>query len=61
VQAVDEGLMHRHIVSCMEMSSNHIEELISLRGDEHNASPSPVGSEGADEVHALVLPGNRCR
>jgi hypothetical protein len=41
------------------MQLNHIEESISLGGDQHNTSPDPIKREGAVEVHALVLLGNR--
>jgi hypothetical protein len=39
----------------VEMKSNHIEESISLGGDQHNASPDPLESEGAIEVHCNTL------
>jgi hypothetical protein len=58
VEAVDKGLVPRHIVCGMEIQSNHIEESISLGGDRNNASPNPIESEGVIEVHAPVLLGN---
>jgi hypothetical protein len=58
-QAIDEGLVLCHIVCYMEMQSNHLEEPISLGGDQYNASPSHIESEGAAKVHASVLLANR--
>jgi hypothetical protein len=61
VHAIDEGLILCHIVCCTEMPSKHVEELISLGGDQHKASPRSVESEEVVEVHAPVLPGNQGR
>jgi hypothetical protein len=58
-QAINKGFVLWHIVCCMEIQSNHLEELISLGGDQYNTSPSPVESEGAAKVHAPVLLANR--
>jgi hypothetical protein len=33
VETVNEGLILCHIVCCVEMQSNHVQELISLWGD----------------------------
>jgi hypothetical protein len=59
VQAVDECLIRRQIVGCVEVQSNHVEESISLRGHQYNASPGPIESEVAVEIHAPVLLGDR--
>jgi hypothetical protein len=42
VHAIDRGLIFDHIVCHAEVQTNHVEELISLRGDQHNASPAPL-------------------
>jgi hypothetical protein len=60
-QDIDECLIFRHIVGHTEVQSNYIEELMSLRGDQCYASPSPVEGERAIEIHALVLLGDRGR
>jgi hypothetical protein len=54
---VDEGLIFCYIVGRVEVQSNHIEEPISLGGDQHNTSPAPAKSERAIEVHSPVLLG----
>jgi hypothetical protein len=61
VEALDEGLILCHIVHCTEMQSNHIDDSISLGGDQHHASSGPVESEGAVKVHAPVLLGSQGR
>jgi hypothetical protein len=38
-QAVDEFVIFCHVAGCAEVQSNHIEEPINHRGDEHNAPP----------------------
>jgi hypothetical protein len=43
----------------MEVQSNNIEEPISLRGDQYDASPGTVEGEKAIKIHALVLLGDR--
>jgi hypothetical protein len=58
-QAVDQCLIFYHIVGCEEVQSNHVEEPISLTGDQYDASPGPVESEGAIKIHAPVLLGDR--
>jgi hypothetical protein len=60
-QVVDDGLILHHIVCYAKMQSNHVEEMISLGGDQHNASPDPMESEGAVKVHTPVLSGNQGR
>jgi hypothetical protein len=40
-KAMDEGLILHHIVYA-EMQSNHVEEPISLGGDQHHAPTSPL-------------------
>jgi hypothetical protein len=57
--AIDECLVFCHIIGHEEVQSNHVEEPISLSGDPYYASPGPVESEGAIEIHALVLLGDR--
>jgi hypothetical protein len=58
VQAVDEGLILHHIVSCVEMQSGHVEELIPLIGEISTMPPpTPVESERVIEVHAPGSPG----
>jgi hypothetical protein len=57
-QAIHNSLVLRHIVCHAEMKSNHVQELITLEGDQHNTSPNPIKSEGAIKVHAPVLSGN---
>jgi hypothetical protein len=58
-QAIDQYLIFCHIVGCEEVQSNHIEEPISLKGDQYDASPGPVESERAIKIHAPVLLGDR--
>jgi hypothetical protein len=58
-QAVDKFLVLYHIVSCMEVQLNYVEESISLRGDQYDASPGPVEGERAIKIHALLLLGDR--
>jgi hypothetical protein len=58
-QAINKGLVLHHIIGRAEIQLNHVEELISLGGDQHNTSPCPVDSKGIVEVHAPVLPSNR--
>jgi hypothetical protein len=41
-QAIDECLVLWHIVSCMKVQSNYVEEPISLSGDQYDASPDPL-------------------
>jgi hypothetical protein len=43
------------------MKSNYVEELSSLGGDQHNASPDLIESKGAIEIHSPVFPGKRGR
>jgi hypothetical protein len=57
-QVVDECLIFHHIVGRTEVQSNHVKESISLRGDQHYATPDPVKSEGAIKIHASVLLGD---
>jgi hypothetical protein len=44
-QAIDRCLVFCHIVGHAEVQSNYIEESISLRGDQYNASSGPVEVE----------------
>jgi hypothetical protein len=54
-QAIDQGLVLHHIVGSAEVQSNNIKESISLRRDQHYASPGVVEGERAIEVHAPIL------
>jgi hypothetical protein len=58
-QAVDECLVFCHIVGHVEVQSNYVEEMISHRGDQYDASLGPVECERAIKKHALVLFGAR--
>jgi hypothetical protein len=49
-QAVDKFLVLYHIVSCMEVQLNYVEE---------STSPGPVEGERAIKIHALLLLGDR--
>jgi hypothetical protein len=59
--AIDECLIFNHIVGCSAVQPNHIEESISLAGDQHYTSPGPVESVRAIEVHAPLLLGHQGR
>jgi hypothetical protein len=47
VQAIDQGLILRHIIGSTEMQPNNVKESISFRRDQHYASPDTVEGEGA--------------
>jgi hypothetical protein len=59
VQVVDECLVFRHIIGREEVQSNHVEEPVSLGGDQHYASPGPIESKTLTKIHAPVLLGDR--
>jgi hypothetical protein len=57
--AIDECLIFNHIVGRSVVQPNHIEESVSLEGDQHYTSPGPVESVGAIAVHAPLLLGHQ--
>jgi hypothetical protein len=59
VQVIDECLVFHHIIGREEVQSNHVEEPVSLGGDQHYASPGPIESERVIKIHAPVLLGDR--
>jgi hypothetical protein len=59
--AIDEGVIFHHIVCHVEMQSNHVEESISLGGNQNDTLSSPNDGEGAIKVHAPLLLGHQGR
>jgi hypothetical protein len=57
-QPIDECLIFCYIVGRMEVQLNQIEESISLRKDQHHASPDPIEGGRAIEIRAPVLLGD---
>jgi hypothetical protein len=59
VQVVDDYLIFYHIIGQAEVKSNHVEESVSLRRNQHYASPGPIESERDIEIHAPMLLDDR--
>jgi hypothetical protein len=57
--ADDQCLIFRHIIGCVEVQLNHVDESVSFGGDQHYASHGLVESERAIEIHALLLLADR--
>jgi hypothetical protein len=58
-QAVDKRLVFHHIVGATEVQPKHIEETVSLRIDQHYASPGPIEGDRAITICAPVLLGDQ--
>jgi hypothetical protein len=58
-QAIDKRLVFHHIVGATEVQPKHIEETVSLRIDQHYASPGPIEGDRAITICAPVLLGDR--
>jgi hypothetical protein len=57
-QAVDEGLIFHHIVCRVEIQLNYVDELISLGGDQNDASPHPIEGPHGNPSRGEAVPDN---